>query len=70
MPDMQGIFGDSKARVIRLERSQKKLQAATVERSIEVFEIKAMNNFGIAKKPYPGGHLNIVKQKFRQNTIT
>ncbi|MDP2815083.1 MAG: hypothetical protein Q8O19_00205 [Rectinemataceae bacterium] len=45
--EIKGVFGDSKARIIRLERRQKKLYAAPVSGSDEVFTIVGHGEFGI-----------------------
>ena len=44
---IQGVFGDQKARIIRLERTQKKRFVDVAELCIEVITIKASGGYGI-----------------------
>jgi len=44
---IQGIFGDSKARVIKLDRSQKKLHAAVAVLCIVVITTRQYDKYGI-----------------------
>ena len=45
--EIKGIFGDSKARVIRLKRIQKKRYAGVVERFIGVITTRRCVGYGI-----------------------
>lgn len=45
--EIKGIFGDSKARVIRLKRIQKKRYAGVVERFIGVITTRRSVGYGI-----------------------
>ena len=45
--EIKGIFGDSKARVIRLKRIQKKRYAGVVERFIGVITTRRYVGYGI-----------------------
>lgn len=56
-----GIFGDPKARVIRLKRLQKKLDAQTAEKPIMVFTTAKHGAFEIFHVATPG---SIWKWKF------
>ena len=49
--EIQGVFGDPKARVIRLERTQKKQYAGNVARFIGVITTRRFAEYGI----YPVG---------------
>lgn len=49
--EIKGIFGDSKARVIQLKRTQKKRYAGVVERYIGVITTRRCVGYGI----YPVG---------------
>jgi len=49
--EIKGIFGDPKARVIRLKRTQKKRYAGVVERFIGVITTRRCVGYGI----YPVG---------------
>ena len=44
---IQGIFGDSKARVISLKRSQKKRHAVAAAQSISVITTRQCDGYGI-----------------------
>lgn len=59
--DIKGIFGDPKARVIRLERTQKKQYAAVVARHTGAITTRRYAGYGI----YPVGmHGYIWRWKF------
>jgi hypothetical protein len=45
--DIRGVFGDSRSRIIRLYRSQKKLYAAVAERVAGVITTKRQDGYGI-----------------------
>ncbi len=45
--EVKGIFGDPKARVIRLERTQKKQYVDVVARSIGVITTRRCDGYGI-----------------------
>jgi hypothetical protein len=49
-----GLFGDPKARVIRLERRQKKRHVGFVERLIRVFTTRDLDGYGIYLAGMPG----------------
>jgi hypothetical protein len=49
--DIRGVFGDSKARIIQLQRSQKKRYAAVAEQVIGVITTRRQEGYGI----YPAG---------------
>jgi len=51
---IQGVFGDQKARIIRLERTQKKRFVDVAELCIEVITIKASGGYGIYPVEMPG----------------
>jgi hypothetical protein len=58
---MQGVFGDPRARVIRLERTQKKQSAAVVARHIGAITTKRFAGYGT----YPAGtHESIWRWRF------
>jgi hypothetical protein len=52
--EIQGIFGDPKARVIQLERSQKKQHVATAERYTGATTTKQYGGYGICPVGMPG----------------
>lgn len=58
---VQGIFGDSRSRVIRLERRQKKQYADSVAQSIEVITTRKCVGYGIYRA---GVHVFIWRQRF------
>jgi hypothetical protein len=45
--EVKGIFGDSKARVIKLERTQKKQYAGVVARFIGIITTRRFDGYGI-----------------------
>src|SRR4030065_2362285 len=51
---IQGIFGDPKARVIRLKRTQKKQHVATAERYTGVTTTRPSGVYGICPVGMPG----------------
>jgi hypothetical protein len=58
---LQGIFGDQKARVIQLERTQKKQSVAVVELCMGAITTRRFAGYGI----YPAGmHESIWKWRF------
>jgi len=53
MSTIQGIFGDQKARVIRLKRSQKKRYAVVVAQYIEAITTRQYGRYGICPVEMP-----------------
>jgi len=53
-PGIQGIFGDPKARVIRLDRVQKKRHAAAVELCIGAITTRKCDKYGTCLAEMPG----------------
>ena len=51
---IQGIFGDPKARVIRLERTQKKRHADVAAYGIEAITTRRCGGYGICLTEMPG----------------
>ena len=51
---VKGIFGDPKARVIRLERTQKKRYAVHAAKHIEVITTRQRGVYGICPAGMPG----------------
>jgi hypothetical protein len=51
--EIQGIFGDSKARIIRLERTQKKQRADAAGRCIEAITTRRNDRYGICPVGMP-----------------
>jgi hypothetical protein len=51
---IQGIFGDPKARVIRLKRSQKKQHVVAAARGIAVITTRQCDRYGICPVGMPG----------------
>ena len=64
---IRGIFGDPKARVVRLERTQKKLHAVAVARYIAVITTRQCDRYGICPAGMPG---SIWKWKFGGSTAS
>ena len=61
---IQGIFGDPKARVIQLERSQKKQHAVVAALRIEAITTRQCGGYGI----YPAGMRGYIwKWKFGES---
>ncbi len=54
MSKIQGIFGDSKARVISLKRSQKKRHAVAAALCITVITTRQCDGYGICPVGMPG----------------
>jgi len=54
MSKIQGIFGDPKARVIRLKRTQKKQHAGAAAPYIAVITTKQFDGYGIYLVEMPG----------------
>ncbi len=54
MARIKGIFGDPKARVIKLQRNQKKQYAAVAEQHIEVTTTRRDGAYGIFHAEMPG----------------
>ena len=52
--EIKGIFGDRKARVIRLERTQKKLYAGVAAKFIGVITTRKFDGYGIYPVGMPG----------------
>lgn len=52
--NVQGIFKEPKARVIKLTRRQKKLSAERVEQVTEAFTIRRRGEFGTYRVGMPG----------------
>jgi len=52
--EIQGIFGDTKARVIRLERTQKKRHAVVAAWCIAAITTKQCDGYGIDPVEMPG----------------
>lgn len=52
--EIQGIFGDPKARVIRLERTQKKLHVVVAARYTEVITTRQRDGYGTCRAGMPG----------------
>jgi hypothetical protein len=52
-PEIRGIFGDPKARIIRLERTQKKRHAVVVARHIEATTTRKCGGYGICPAEMP-----------------
>lgn len=52
--EIQGIFGDPKTRVIRLERTQKKLHVVAAEKFIGIITTKQHAESGICPAEMPG----------------
>lgn len=55
---IQGIFGDPKARVIRLKRSQKKRYAVAAARYITAITTRQIEGYGIYPVGMPGSIWN------------
>ena len=51
---IRGLFGDPKARIIRLDRTQKKRFVDVAEPCIEVITIKASDGYEICPAEIPG----------------
>jgi hypothetical protein len=63
--EIQGIFGDPKARIIRLERNQKKRHAVAVAPCIGVITTRQNDGYGT----YPVGmHVSTWKWKFGESS--
>jgi hypothetical protein len=54
MAKIKGIFGDPKARVITLRRTQKKQYAAVAEQHIEAITTRRRDAYGIFHAEMPG----------------
>jgi hypothetical protein len=52
--EIQGIFGDPKARVIRLERTEKKRHAEVAARCIAAITTRLCDGYGIYLVEMPG----------------
>jgi hypothetical protein len=60
-PEIQGIFGDPKARIIRLDRTQKKRRAVVAARHIEATTTRRCGRYGTCPAETP---VYIWKSKF------
>jgi hypothetical protein len=52
--EIQGIFGDPRARIIRLERTQKKLHVVAAASFIEVITTRQHDGYGTCPVGIPG----------------
>jgi len=64
---MQGIFGDPKARVIRLQRTQKKQRADVAERYTGTTTTRQCDGYGICPV---GMHVSTWKWKFGESSAS
>jgi hypothetical protein len=65
MSKIQGMFGDPKARVVRLKRTQKKQSADAVVQLIADTTTRKCNRHGICPAGIPG---YICKQRFGESS--